>query len=553
MASLIKRFDRWFVHPGYLIWAAIVYGLFLSHLSIPVTGDEKQYLSTAVEMLEKKSWLKPMLFGASSYYKPPLQYWMSLLSLKVLGYSLWAALVPSALAALGTAFFLGEISLLLNERRELVRSGLWFMASVGAVTYGVVAQMEIYLCLFLAAAWWAVLKWVSEPIETRSDRYLFLAFTFAGLLSLVKSPLYFALWSSGLFIFMLISGEWESFRSKNLYWAGFWGALVGASWYIVILCIDRERFWADYVVRETVGKNSGNHTAPYQIWFALTYLALPMTLLFFPSIRIILRRRKAATLFRLAISWTLPLAVFFTVFPYRVNTYLFVLVPVIALIVDWGTIHDRKAKTVRILFSATALAFALAFVTLAAIVFKTGLFPKEFGFALTAASLVYLFAVYRSSARSLLVSSLLGATTILALVGMAGKQDLAGLKLALANHSRTQAVAMIDLDRDIWHDVGMVSLAVERPILRVQTLGEAVELLARDGIVIFSEKQFDAVFGEFKTQWEAKHSSRKMHIESWIRWGRRKDTKFAQALREKDPVVVRNSLVREYRIIWLED
>lgn len=553
MASFIKRFDRWFVHPGYLIWAAIVYGLFLSHLSIPITGDEKQYLSTAVEMFEKKSWLKPLLFGEPSYYKPPFQYWLSVTSLQVLGYSLWAVLVPSALAALGTAFFLGEISLLLNERRELVRSGLWFMASIGAITYGVVAQMEIYLCFFLTAAWWAVLKWVSEPLETRSDRYLFLAFTFAGFLALVKSPLYFALWGSGLFIFMLISGEWESFRSRNVYFAALWGAIVGASWYVIILFVDRDRFWADYVVRETFAKNNGNRTAPYQIWVALSYLALPMTLLLVPSIRVLLRRRRAAALFRLSVSWVLPIALFFTVFPYRVNTYLVVLVPVIALITDWGTIHDRKARMVRALFSVTAFLFATVFVSLGAIVLKTGLFPKEFALALFAAATIYLFSVYRSSARSLLVSSLFGATIILALVGMAGKQDLAGLRLVLANQSRSKPVVMIDLERDIWHDVGMVSLAVERPIRRVQSLDAAADTLARDGIVIFSDKQFVAHFDSFQAKWNERHNGRKLHVENWIRWGRRKEVRFAQALRESDAETIRASLVREYKIIWLED
>lgn len=553
MASFIKRFDRWFVHPGYLIWAAIVYGLFLSHLSIPITGDEKQYLSIAVEMFEKKSWLKPLLFGEPSYYKPPLHYWLSVMSLRVFGYSLWAALVPSALAALGTAFFLGEISLRLNERRELVRSGLWFMASIGAITYGVVAQMEIDLCLFLTAAWWAVLKWVSEPIETRSDRYLYLAFTFAGLLSLVKSPLYFGLWGSGLFIFMLISGEWESFRSRHLYGAALWGLIVGASWYVVVLLIDRDRFWADYFVRETFAKNQGNHTAPYQIWVALSYLSLPMTLLLFPSIRIMLRRRRAAALFRLSISWALPIALFFTVFPYRVNTYLVVLVPVIALITDWGTIHDRKSRIVRALFSATAFLFANLFIALAAIVFKTGLFPSEFALALFAAALVYFFSVYRSSARSLLVSSLFGATIILALVGMAGKQDLAGLRLVLANQSRSKPVAMLDLERDIWHDVGMVSLAVERPIRRLQSLEEAADVLARDGILIFSEKQFAEHFENFSSKWSDRHDSRRVHIENWVRWGRRKEVKIARALRENKADAVRASLVREYKIIWLED
>ena len=72
MRQLLNRLWR---HPGHLIWILPAYLPFLGKMSVPLTGDQKVYLSTALEMRESGSWLIPKLFGESSYYKPPLQYW----------------------------------------------------------------------------------------------------------------------------------------------------------------------------------------------------------------------------------------------------------------------------------------------------------------------------------------------------------------------------------------------------------------------------------------------------------------------------------------------
>ena len=78
----------------------LAYMPFAGWMSIPWTGDQKVYLSTALEMQEQKSLLIPYLFGEPSYYKPPLQYWSTLAGFRIFGNTLWGAFLPSAIAAL---------------------------------------------------------------------------------------------------------------------------------------------------------------------------------------------------------------------------------------------------------------------------------------------------------------------------------------------------------------------------------------------------------------------------------------------------------------------
>ncbi|HET8901364.1 MAG TPA: glycosyltransferase family 39 protein [Holophagaceae bacterium] len=70
--------------------------LFLRPLWEP---DEARYAEIPREMLASHDWLTPRLNSVLYFEKPPLQYWMSAVSLKLFGHQDWAARLPLALAA----------------------------------------------------------------------------------------------------------------------------------------------------------------------------------------------------------------------------------------------------------------------------------------------------------------------------------------------------------------------------------------------------------------------------------------------------------------------
>jgi len=51
--------------------------------------DEGRYVGVALSMLESGDYLVPRLDGLPFFHKPPLHYWLTALSLKVLGVNLW--------------------------------------------------------------------------------------------------------------------------------------------------------------------------------------------------------------------------------------------------------------------------------------------------------------------------------------------------------------------------------------------------------------------------------------------------------------------------------
>src|SRR5436189_2014860 len=72
-------------------------------LNIPLVGpDEPRYAQVAREMLDRGDWITPTLGGFNWFEKPPLLYWLEILSYRAFGISEFAARLGPAIFGLGT-------------------------------------------------------------------------------------------------------------------------------------------------------------------------------------------------------------------------------------------------------------------------------------------------------------------------------------------------------------------------------------------------------------------------------------------------------------------
>ena len=60
--------------------------------------DEAVYSHSAIQMAEHGNWLTPVFLDRFALYKPPLLYWASALSMKMLGVNPFSIRLPSLLA-----------------------------------------------------------------------------------------------------------------------------------------------------------------------------------------------------------------------------------------------------------------------------------------------------------------------------------------------------------------------------------------------------------------------------------------------------------------------
>lgn len=94
-SNLTSRRDWWWLATGLL--ALFIFGLGSRGLNEP---DEGRYAIMGQAMAQPGGdWWEPRLSGYAHYDKPPLLYWVTALSFRVLGFSEWAARVPPLLGA----------------------------------------------------------------------------------------------------------------------------------------------------------------------------------------------------------------------------------------------------------------------------------------------------------------------------------------------------------------------------------------------------------------------------------------------------------------------
>lgn len=495
------------------------YLIALGLYSIPWTGDQKFYISTALEMRDAGAWLLPRFLGETSYFKPPFQYWATLSGFQLFGLNLWGALLPSVIAAFGCAFFLKLLSLMegLGGARPGVDarrvepgfpSGLGFLLCLGTLTYGTVAQMEIWVCLFHAAAWWAGVKAVTSGQRMRG-RWLLLAFSIAGAAAWVKSPVYSAFWVLGYSGYLIFSGRVENLRDKRLWLALSVGVAMGLSWYVYAYAVDGERFWAEYVVKESLEKKAGNGGSVASIWYALFYFCFPFTLLIGFAIRDLVheRRREFRALF---LGWFLPPAIFFSVHPYRVTTYLYILVPVLFLALS-RVDRSRFPLWVR---ATSGIVPALVLSLLAAVLWRAGMVPAWIGIGLIVSGLLHL-AILRGPKGYGDQVFLVGAGAALLMVRLAavslGMDDLAALRALVAENPDAKMV-MLDEGANIWHEAGILSLATGVRIEKARDDRGLALTLAQGGWVLLSEEQLS------KLGWTAEVEPAGLTWRAWPRW-----------------------------------
>ena len=175
----MTRRERWTL---ILLWLAL--GL-LPLLMRPLwEPDEGRYAEISREMLATGDWLTPRLNGVLYFEKPPLQYWLSALSMKAFGVNGAAARLPLALASGLMIWAAWRLA-----KRLGAREPLWapFMAATGLFAFliGQLLTLDALFSGFLVAAIAAFV----EAVVRRREGQPALAWTLSSFLFLAGAML----------------------------------------------------------------------------------------------------------------------------------------------------------------------------------------------------------------------------------------------------------------------------------------------------------------------------------------------------------------------------
>jgi 4-amino-4-deoxy-L-arabinose transferase-like glycosyltransferase len=458
----------------------VVYSIGLWKISVPLTGDQKTYLSIALEMRERSEWITPYLFNAANFLKPPFQYWATLIGWKVFGFNLVGALLPSVLALVGSAFLVSRLTEFIFQKKNGALSALIFAGTLGTMTYGTTSQMEIWIVLFYLLAWE---RWLSGKIWT--------ALITVGVMAWIKGPLYPALWVLSTWVWVVLEKRVEIFKQKKYWFAVIGGILIGLSWYFLAAQTHLPEMKQVFFLRENLGKIQTTQGSPGKLWGDFLFSLFPQLFLFLLLLGnggLKFWRNLASAQKNFLIAYALLPALFFTLFPYRVGTYLYLLTPVVSWVIVQAIATTEIKKFSRSLLGVLTSVISILLCFLAYRLAQGNWIGFEIAFPLMVVLGLWAYAFWKLNFRVIALCGLLIVNLIRMGAVEIGEKDLMGLRNYLNDHPGN--IAYLIEDQDIWHEFGYFSTALSQDIDRLD-LAQVDDYLKIGGSLILSDVQID--------------------------------------------------------------
>lgn len=312
--------------------------MLFGHLSYPlIEPDESRYAQIALEMVQSGDYLVPHLRGEAYLDKPPLLYWMTAGSYRLVGASEFASRLPAAVAAMLTVlatFWIG---------RRIVGCATAYVASImmflclGFVLSGRFLVMDSLLALSTTVALLAGLAANRGP-RLHVGWWIFAAIALA-LGVLTKGPIAPVLVLPPLALTFWLTQRLHHVHLTHWLLFGTVAGVITLPWF-VLMAIHQPGFveyfvWQQHVVRFV---NTYIHQEP--VWYYVPVLAIgmfPSSLLFSPLVVFVisrhasLRRRRNADLGGVVLGamWIL---VFFSLSSCKLPTYILPALPLMCLV-----------------------------------------------------------------------------------------------------------------------------------------------------------------------------------------------------------------------------
>lgn len=322
-----------------VIWLGLTQGM--RPLSVP---DEGRYVGVAWEMLRSGMWSTPTLDGLPYFHKPPLFYWITAVSIKLLGANLWAARVAPMLGAL-----LAMLSSYLFIRR-------WMSASIARTTVIILATCPFFYGgaqyanhdMLVAGCITATIGFAAHTILSIKHgeayrAYLIAAWCCAGLGLLSKGLIGIALPGAVVLLWIVMNKDWLLI-TRLLWWPGpFLFAAVVLPWFIQM---EQQfsgflyYFFIEQQFHRFVGSGFNNARPAWFLPIALSILTLPWFPLLLTRLRLTAAPHPAWQACRtLSWVWLIFILVFFSIPQSKLIGYILPVVPPLAILIAEGWVQ----------------------------------------------------------------------------------------------------------------------------------------------------------------------------------------------------------------------
>jgi 4-amino-4-deoxy-L-arabinose transferase-like glycosyltransferase len=498
----------WDRNRRWILWLFLIvtmtYVPFMGHRVIRMAGDEKVYVSQAIEMAQKGHWFLQSLQGAPDYYKGPLHYLLLRFGMMLFGWNTWAVLYMNYLIIFAGAVSIGALIRKYCNRDPqnphqadglAVWAGAFFATCTGVYAHFFASQMEAELAGLFAIAFYVL---DSTPVESGGFSFWLLA----GLIGWSKSPLHAVFAGLTAILFWFTQGELSK-RARN--WKAWAAALAGVAFsvagYLPAYIFDRENFINIYIIRETFSKGDSGQSWTVSFESVLGFYLFPWVLIalvtyveFFSKIfrpwKYFFEPKTRRALW-LAFSGVLPSFAFFAYHPYHFENYDLPVISGVILFV--AILFDQRSKKTEIAYRVATLitAFILLILPVGLILLAQRFSPLPdwwpdtlvltavIGTSASTLGLIVFGVLKRFERLEWLAISMIGFFLALgSTITMIGERELVDLRTYLHSPAGQDVKQMgyYNLHHNIWSEWGFLNFWLGRENVKVVSLHDPLAL-----------------------------------------------------------------------------
>jgi 4-amino-4-deoxy-L-arabinose transferase-like glycosyltransferase len=214
-------------------------------------ANESFYAETPREMLESGDYLAPRFNYQPRAQKPPLTYWLILLSYQLLGVSEFAVRLPGALAALGALLFTYGIGRMLFSATTGILATIILGTCARFFVLARKLPIDIILIFWLTGAFFFLLRALRRNPPSLASWLWVYAFFALGFLT--KGPIALIIPGATYLLWSLWAGRFSPRETRPLAGTLVFAAIV-LPWYILIYMTHGWTYIASFFLRDNLGR-----------------------------------------------------------------------------------------------------------------------------------------------------------------------------------------------------------------------------------------------------------------------------------------------------------
>ncbi|MCO5144491.1 MAG: hypothetical protein M9962_15540 [Oligoflexia bacterium] len=516
----------------------LIYVPFLGDRVIRSAGDDKVYVSQAIEMAQNGHWFLQTMGGEPNYYKGPLHYILLRIGMGIFGFSMWATVYMNLILVILGSLALGAI---VHRHMKDYDGWSFFVAFAFALNAGIfshvfASQMEVETAALYAIG----IYFLDRAGPGKADIKFWIV---AGLIGWLKSPLHSVLLGVTALLFWTWNRELLArIKAPSAWGAALLGVLICVLGYAPAFILDRENFINTYILRETLHKPANGAPWHYPIIPLFTYSLFPWTLpaiiAYWDSISRFWRKQRvtrvtagAKRVMALGLVMVIPSVLFFIWHPYRGQNYNLPVIGGLILYVCavWASRADRwnRAYSLSLVLTAFLVMIVPVLLTFVAKRFD----PMPFWWPSWLLPVVWIgclfsfrglwkegftFSMIRPASlarRTMWIFIAMGA--ISSVLGEREMVDVRDQIYQAKKENQELKITYYNLQKNIWSEWGYLNFMIPHPVKGLFTQDDLVDAVNSSSLIIVPG---DHWLEEMKNQLNPIFPNAKWEIEPWRRW-----------------------------------